>query len=154
MSSKYRTINLPMNAHNTWFIKRINVLGAFVSPNDITNHSYNPCFILNVVFHSSPSFILIWRYPLFKSILEKIQDPWNSSNMSSSLGMRCLYFTIMLLMARQSTHILHVPSFLGTSRRGTTHRVYSHECTPFPSGHQLAFKAPSFSRDCFYRLVS
>jgi len=45
--------------------------------------------------------------------------PLNSSSMSSSLGMGCLYHTMMLLIARQSTHILHEPSFLGTKRTGT-----------------------------------
>jgi len=131
MSSKYTTTNLLMNARNTWFIKHINILSGFVSPNSITNHSYKPCFILNVVFHSSPSFILIWWYPLFKSILEKIQDPCNSSNMSLSLGMGCLYFTVKLLTTHLSTHILHVPSFLGKSSMGTSHGLILSRMYPF-----------------------
>jgi hypothetical protein len=164
MSSKYTTTNLPLNARNTWFLKRINVLGAFVSQNGMTNHSYKPYLVLNAVFHSSPSFILIWWYPLFKSILEKIHDPYNSSSMSSSLGIGCRYFTVMLLTTRQSTHILHVPSFLGTSSTDTAQELilsriypfiinsYSHECTPSSSTHLLAFEAPSSPRGCFYRL--
>ena len=74
-----------------------------------------------------PLSILIWWYPLFKSISEKMQDPCNSSNMSSSLGIGCLYFTVMLLMALRWTHILHVPSFLGTSSTGTAQGLW---CKP------------------------
>jgi hypothetical protein len=59
MSSRYTMKNLPMKSFNTSFINLINLLGAFVNPNGMTNHSNNPSFILNVVFHSSPSLILI-----------------------------------------------------------------------------------------------
>jgi len=48
------------------------------------------------------------------------QDPCNSSSMSFSLGIGCLYLMVMLLMALQSQHILHLPSFLGTNKTGTT----------------------------------
>jgi hypothetical protein len=123
MSSKYTTINLLINACNIWFIKCINIVGAFVSQNYMTNHSYKPYLVLNAVFHSSFFFIVIWWYPLFRLILEKMYDPCNSSSMSSNLGMRCLYFTIILLMTRQSTHTLHVLSFLGTSNIYTTHEL-------------------------------
>ena len=49
-----------MKAHKTWFINHMKVLGALINPNGITNYSYKPYFISKVVFHSSPSFILIW----------------------------------------------------------------------------------------------
>ena len=119
MSSKYTTTNLPKNARNTCFIILIKVLGAFVSPKGITNHSYNPYLVWKAVFHSSPSWILIWWYPLWRSIWLKIQKPCNSSSISSSLGMGCRYFIVILLTALQSTHILQVPSFFGTSQTGT-----------------------------------
>jgi hypothetical protein len=131
MSSKYTIINLPMNTCKTWFINLINVPGAFVSPNNKTNHSYKPCLVLNVVFHSSFSFILIWWYSLFKLVLEKIHVLYISSNMSSSIGIRCLYFTGMLLTARQSTHILQVSSFLGTNNTGTAQWLILSRMYPF-----------------------
>ena len=70
ISSRYKTINLPMKYFSISFNNLIKVLEAFVKPNGITNHSYKPSFVLKVVFHSSPSLILIWWYPLFKSMLE------------------------------------------------------------------------------------
>ena len=95
------------------------VLGALVRPNGITSHSYRPCLVLKAVFHSSPSFMRTWWYPLLRSILENTTDPLSSSNISSNLGIGYRYLMVMLLMARQSTHMRHVPSFLGTSRTGT-----------------------------------
>uniref|UniRef100_A0A0D3DNM8 Uncharacterized protein n=1 Tax=Brassica oleracea var. oleracea TaxID=109376 RepID=A0A0D3DNM8_BRAOL len=51
--------------------------------------------------------------------------------MSSSLGMGCLYFTVMLLMARQSTHMRQDPSFLGTRRTGTAQGLRLSLMCPF-----------------------
>src|SRR3954468_17987814 len=59
-------------------------------------------------------------YPLRKSILEKIEAPHNSSSISSKRGIGWRYRIVMLLIALQSTHIRHVPSFLGTKITGTT----------------------------------
>jgi hypothetical protein len=59
ISSSYTMENLPMKSFSTSFINLINLLGAFVNPNGMTSHSYKPSFVLNVVFHSSPSLILI-----------------------------------------------------------------------------------------------
>jgi hypothetical protein len=59
MSSRYTMENFPMKYFTTSFINLINLLSAFVNPNGMTNHSNNPSFVLNVVFHSSPSLILI-----------------------------------------------------------------------------------------------
>src|SRR6266542_5843911 len=59
---------------------------ALVRPKGITNHSYNPNFVLKAVFHSSPNCMRIWWYPLRKSILVKIKEPLNSSSISSNRG--------------------------------------------------------------------
>jgi hypothetical protein len=59
----------------------------------------------------------------------------------------------MLLMARQSTHILHVPSFLGTSKTGTAHAWSSPSHALSPIIHLLAVEAPLSPRDCSYKLV-
>jgi hypothetical protein len=45
-----------MKGLKTSFIKHINMLGALVKPNDISNHSYKSNFILNVVFPFIPNF--------------------------------------------------------------------------------------------------
>ena len=97
------------------------MLRALVRPKGMTDHSYKSYFVLKAVFHSSVSFILIWWYSLFRSILENTQDSYNFSSILSSLGMDYRYFIIMLLMAWQSTHILHIPSFLGINKTRTTH---------------------------------
>jgi len=118
ISSKYTTTNFPKNSLRTWCMSLMNVLGALVKPKGMTNHSYNPNLVLKEFFHSSPSLILIWLYPLFKFILENMVAPCNSSIKSSNLGIGCLYLMIMLLIAQQYMHILHVPSFLGTRITG------------------------------------
>ena len=46
--------NLPMKTLKTSFIRRMKVEGALERPKGITSHSYNPSFILQAVFHSSP----------------------------------------------------------------------------------------------------
>jgi hypothetical protein len=46
--------NLPIYGLSTSFISLMNVLGAFVNPNGITNHSYKPSLVLKVVFPSFP----------------------------------------------------------------------------------------------------
>ena len=99
----------------------IKVLGALESPNGITSHSKRPSFVLKAVFHSSPGLILIWRYPLLKSILEKISAPPSWSRRSLILGMGNLYFTAILLIALLSTHILQLPSFFGVNKAETAH---------------------------------
>jgi len=139
--------------HNHKFTyKYMQHMSEFVSQNNMIIHSCKPFLIINAVFHSSPSFIIIWWCPLFKLILKKIHDSCNSSSMSSNLGIRCLYFTVVLLMARQSTY----PSCSILLRRKTLahHKgSYSHEYTPSSSAHQLSFETLLFSQDYFYRLV-
>src|SRR5215831_9403477 len=97
------------------------VLGALVRPKGITNHSYKPNLVLKAVFHSSPSLILIWWYPLLRSIFVKITAPCNSSNISSRRGIGWRYFTVILFMARQSMHILQELSGFGTNNTGIAH---------------------------------
>jgi len=74
-----------------------------------------PFLCLKGCFHASPSLILIWWYPLLKSILKNSLVSYNSSSISSKLGKRYLYLIVMLLIAWLSTHILMVPCFFGTS---------------------------------------
>jgi len=102
-----------MKGRKTSFINLIKVLGALV-PKRHYYHSYRPNLVLNAIFHSSPSFILIWWYQLRKSTLEKNIEPLNSSSMSSSLGIGCWYLIVILLMALQSTYMRQLPSFFGT----------------------------------------
>ena len=83
------------------------VLGALDSPNGITNHSYNPSLVLNAVFYSSTGRILIWWYPLLRSILEKTLTPDIRSSISSRRGMGKWYLTVILLIVRTiHTHTL------------------------------------------------
>lgn len=85
----------------------INVLGALVNLDGITNHSNKSSQVLKDVFHSSPSLIRIWWYPLLKSILENIFAPDKWSSISSRQGIGNMY----LCIARLSTQIRQVPSF-------------------------------------------
>lgn len=68
-------MNFPMKGFSTRFISLINVLEALLRPNNITSHSYNPFFVMNVVFHLSLAHILINWLPLLRSILEKFYQP-------------------------------------------------------------------------------
>jgi len=108
--------NLFMNDLNTWCMNHMNMLGALDSTNGMIIHSYNPWWVLNVVFHSSPRLLMIWWYSLLRLILENILDLANWSNMSSRHGIRYLYFIVFWLMARLSTHIRHDSFFFGTKR--------------------------------------
>jgi len=49
---------------------------------------------------------------LYTSILENIVDPCNSSSISLSLGIKCLYLIVILLMALQ---LQHTTSFQSTT---------------------------------------
>jgi hypothetical protein len=59
MSSKYTIAKSSRKDLNTSFITRMKVSGALQSPNDITNHSNNPCLVLKAIFHASYSTTLI-----------------------------------------------------------------------------------------------
>ena len=59
ISSRYTTTNLPIKYFSISFINIIKVLRAFFKTNGITSHSYNPSFVLKVVYHSPVSLILI-----------------------------------------------------------------------------------------------
>jgi len=75
-------------------------------------------------------------------ILEKIFAPCNSSNILSSLRMGCLYLMVMLLMALQSQHIRHLPSFLGTNNTITS------------QGLKLFCTKPLSNRSCTWDSIS
>ena len=114
-------MNLFMKGCKTWFINFMNVLDAFINPNNMTNYSYNSSFVLKVIFHLSPGCIWIWWYSLLKSIFEKIVALNNWSSMSSNHGIGNLYPTMISLMARLSIHMRQLPSFFGISKAGTKH---------------------------------
>jgi hypothetical protein len=59
ISSRYTITKSSIKGQKTSFMTRMKVAGALHSPNDITSHSYNPCFVLKVVFQASPSAIWI-----------------------------------------------------------------------------------------------
>ena len=115
--------NFPRNGFNTLFISLINVLGALVSQNGIISHSYIPSFILKVVFQSSPSLILIWWYPLIKSILVKYVAPLKKLIKSSILVNENMYLMVMLLMALKSMQILHSHPFFRANTTSNSHRL-------------------------------
>jgi len=58
---------------------------------------------------------------LLRSILEKTVAPDIRSSISSRRRMGKHYLTVILLIARLSTHIRHVPSFFGVKSAGTAH---------------------------------
>lgn len=100
-------------------ISLINVDGVLERPNCITTHSNNPIGDLKAVFHSSPTRIRTWWYPLRRSSFEKIFAPDKQSSSSSTLGIGNRYRIVILLMARMSTQSLQSPFFSGTMRAGT-----------------------------------
>jgi hypothetical protein len=53
MSSKYTTTKELVKGINTSSINLIKVVGAFVKPKGMTNHSKKPFLDLKVVFHTS-----------------------------------------------------------------------------------------------------
>jgi hypothetical protein len=60
---------------------------------------------------------------------------------------------VMLLIARQSIHILQVPSFLGTSRTGLTYGLMFSRKHPFDINFSIAFEVPLSLHDYISRLV-
>ena len=60
MSSKSTTTNSPKYGLSISVMSFINMLGALVKPEGMTNHSYNPYLVLKVVFQSFPSLMVIW----------------------------------------------------------------------------------------------
>jgi hypothetical protein len=59
--------NLSPKSLKTSDIVRVNVLVAFLRPNDMTVQSYNPLLVINVVFPMSSGAILICQKPDCKS---------------------------------------------------------------------------------------
>lgn len=106
---------------------------ALNSPKGITNHSYKPLWVLKIIFYSSPGWIQIWWYPLFKSIFKNIFDPPNLSSISYSRGIKNWYFTMILLIALLSTYILQLSFFFGVSKSKTTHGLILSHIKPLQS---------------------
>lgn len=117
-------LNWILKCHNVSFISLMNVAGALHGPNGKTRHSYRSSLVLKVVFHSPTSSIWIsiwiWWYPQRNSNLENTEDPWIQWRISLNLDIEKWYLTIILLIARLSIHILHVPSFFLTIKVGRT----------------------------------
>jgi hypothetical protein len=109
-----------MKGHKTFFLSLINMLDVFVNPNDMTNHSHNPSIILEDIFHSSPSRIWIWWYPLLKSIFEKTVTQYNWSSMSSNHGIEKLYLIVILLMTQPAINT-HTPTIFFVSVKQGQH---------------------------------
>ena len=107
------------------------VIGALDSMNGITIHSYSPSLVLKAVFHSSPSRIWIWCYPLRKSILLKYLALDSTPIMSSKSGIGNRYLILILLIALIFVHVLHVLSFFRVNNAGTTHGLMISLTTPF-----------------------
>ena len=112
-----------------------------MSQKGITNHSYGSILVLKVVFHSSPSPILISWYPLFKSIFEKYFEPLKQSIKSSMQGNGNMYLMVILLISLESTHMHHPPSLFGMSNVGTTHEL------------KLSFINPLSKSSCTYFFI-
>jgi hypothetical protein len=60
MSSRYTTTKVLVKGHRISSIILIKVVGAFVKPKGMTNHSKRPSFDLKVVFHTSVYSIGTW----------------------------------------------------------------------------------------------
>jgi hypothetical protein len=60
MSSKYTTTKLLVKGHRISSIILIRVVGEFVKPKGMTNHSKRPSFELEAVFHTSVYSIGTW----------------------------------------------------------------------------------------------
>lgn len=119
ISSKYTTTNRPMNGCKAWFIILMKVLGVLERPKGITSHSKSIYLVLKAVLHSSPGRIRIWWYLFLRSIFEFfLAEPiWSKRSSKRGIGNR--YLTVILLIARLSTHMRQDPSFFEIRRAGT-----------------------------------
>jgi hypothetical protein len=60
MSSRYTTTKQLVKGLNTSSINLMKVVGAFVNPKGMTNHSKRPSLDFNVVFHTSIGSMGTW----------------------------------------------------------------------------------------------
>jgi hypothetical protein len=60
MSSRYTTTKVLVNGHRILSIILMKVVGAFVKPKGMTNHSKRPSFDLKAVFYTSVCSIGTW----------------------------------------------------------------------------------------------
>ena len=100
---------------------------------------------MKAVFHSSSERILIWWYPLHKSILENTSAHAKQLSMSSSLGIGKRYLIVILLIALLSIHILQEPSFLGVKRAGIAQGLILAQMYPLSRNSWTYFCNSSFS---------
>ena len=60
MSSKYTTTNELVNGYKMSSISLMKVVGAFVNPKGMNNHSKRPSLDLKAIFHTSEGSIGTW----------------------------------------------------------------------------------------------
>jgi len=88
------------------------MLGALDNPKGISIYSYSPPLVLNAIFNSSHWRILIWWYPLLRSILENIVALDIKFNISSRRGMeKMILFNDFVDCTTIHTHTLCVILF-------------------------------------------
>jgi cyanate permease len=130
MSSKYTTTKELVKGLNSSSTNLMKVVGAFVKPKSMTNHSKRPSLYLKVVFHTSVGSMGTWWEPDFSSILLKNFSPLSSSRRSSIMGIGYHFLTVIMFNSMQSMQSRQVPSFFYTSTIG------------LPQGEELGFMCP------------
>jgi hypothetical protein len=66
-----------------------------IRPKGMTMNSYKPLWVRKAVLYYSRAAMQIWWHPALKSNLVNQQAPANSSNNSSTIGMWCLFLTVI-----------------------------------------------------------
>jgi cyanate permease len=100
ISYKHTTIKELVKGLNvTSSINLMKVVGAFVKPNAMTNHSKKPSLDLNALFHTLVGSMGTWWYPDFRSILLKNFSPLSWSRRSSIQGIGYWFLTVILFNA-------------------------------------------------------
>jgi hypothetical protein len=97
MSSIYTTTKELLKGINTSSINLMKVVGAFVRPKGMTNHSKRPSLDLKVVFHKFVGSMGTWWQPDFRSILLKNLAPLSWSRRSSIHGIGYQFLTMILI---------------------------------------------------------
>ena len=92
--------------------------GAVVMPNVMTNHSYYPYLVVNAVFSTASSAILIYQYPEHKSKVENTFTPANLSIKSYILGIGYLSFFVTAFKSLKSVQKCKLPSGFLTNNTG------------------------------------
>jgi len=100
MSSKHTTTNALAKGRNMSSINVMKVVGAFLNPKGMTNHSERPSLDLKTIFHTLEGSIGTWWYPNFKSIFLKYLAPLSWSRRSSICRIGYLFCTVILFSAQ------------------------------------------------------